>query len=62
MERRTFLKAAGVAVALPLLESVSPALVRAATETSKRMVTICNTLGLHKQSLFPETPGALSFT
>ena len=58
IDRRTFLKAAGVAVALPLLESMSPALARSATETPKRMVTICNTLGLHKQSLFPETAGA----
>ena len=58
IDRRTFLKAAGVAVALPLLESMSPALARGATETPRRMVTICNTLGLHKQSLFPETPGA----
>ena len=36
---------------------------RAATDVPKRMVTICNTLGLHKkQSLFPETPGALFST
>jgi hypothetical protein len=59
LDRRTFLKAAGVSLALPLLESMSPAIASAATAAPpKRMVTICNTLGLHKQSLFPETAGA----
>ena len=58
LDRRTFLRASGVAVALPLLESMSPALARAAAEAPKRMVTICNALGLYSASWFPGTAGA----
>ncbi len=58
LDRRTFLKAAGVSLALPLLEAMNPPLARAATEAPMRMVTVCNTLGLHKEALFPKTPGA----
>ncbi len=59
LDRRTFLKAAGVSVALPLLESMSPAIVSAATAAAapKRMVIICNVLGLYGNSLFPKAPG-----
>ena len=56
INRRTALKASGIAIALPLLESMSPAIGRDA-ESPQRMVLICNTLGLHPPSLFPETPG-----
>jgi hypothetical protein len=59
LDRRTFLKAAGVSIALPLLEAMNPALASAATKTPpKRMVAICNTLGLHPPSFFPKTSGA----
>jgi hypothetical protein len=59
LDRRTFLRAAGVSLALPLLESMSPAVASAATPAPpKRMVAICNTLGLHPPSFFPETTGA----
>ncbi len=58
LNRRTFLKAAGVSLALPLLECMSPPLAKAAPTTPRRMVTICNTLGLYKKSLFPITPGS----
>ena len=34
LDRRTFLRASGVAMALPLLESMSPALARAAAGTA----------------------------
>jgi hypothetical protein len=58
LDRRTFLKAAGVSLALPLLESMSPAIASAATAAPpKRMVTICNTLGLHPPSFWPKTTG-----
>lgn len=57
LHRRTFLKAAGVGVALPSLEAMNPAFA-AETSAPKRMVTICTTLGLHAPALFPEKPGA----
>jgi len=58
VDRRTFLRASGVAVALPLLESMVPALARAATPGPKRLVTICSTLGLYSDSWFPKTAGS----
>ena len=57
LDRRTFLRASGVALALPMLESMSPALARAAMESPQRMVTICCTLGLYSDSWFPKTAG-----
>ncbi len=58
VNRRTFLRASGVALALPMLESMHPALARAAAASPKRMVNICNTLGLYSSSWFPKTAGA----
>lgn len=55
--RRTALKAAGVALTLPLLESMSPAIGKDTLKSPQRMVFICNTLGLLPASLFPETTG-----
>ena len=55
--RRTALKTAGVAVTLPMLESMSPTLGGEPEPPPKRMVVICNTLGLHPPSLFPRTTG-----
>jgi hypothetical protein len=58
--RRSFLRAAGVAIALPSLEFLNPASAYAASrpETPKRLVTICTTLGLHAPSLFPKKAGS----
>ena len=47
-----------VALALPLLETMHPALARAAAPAPRRMVNICNTLGLYPQAWFPATNGA----
>ncbi len=59
LDRRTFLKAAGVSLALPLLESMSPTIASAATAAPpKRMVAICNTLSLHPPSFWPEETGS----
>lgn len=55
--RRTFLKAAGVSLALPLLESTSfggPA----DQQPPQRMVAICFALGLHAQNVIPEQAGS----
>ena len=58
--RRKFLKGAGVALALPLLDAFLPrargATVRAPSGT--KMVCICTSLGLHAPFLFPEETGA----
>ena len=58
LDRRTFLRASGVAMALPLLESMAPAIARAAVAGApRRLVTICSTLGLYSSSWFPTTAG-----
>ena len=57
ISRRAALKASGIAIALPLLESMKPAIGHEHTAPPKRMVLICNALGLHSPSLFPKTPG-----
>ena len=58
VNRRTFLRASGVAMALPVLESMHPALARAQAASPKRLVNICSTLGLYSGSWFPTTTGA----
>ncbi|MXY18087.1 MAG: DUF1552 domain-containing protein [Acidobacteria bacterium] len=58
VDRRTFLRASGIALALPMLESMYPALARAAAASPKRLVTICSTLGLYSDSWFPKAAGA----
>jgi len=58
LNRRTFLRAAGVALALPTLESMTPlAFAREQLDAPKRMVMICTSLGLHGPSLFPKDSG-----
>ena len=56
INRRTFLQAGGVALALPLLEATSFAVT--ATQQPTRMVNICATLGLYADSWFPKTAGS----
>ena len=58
LSRRTALKASGITVALPLLESMSMAVGGTQITPPKRMVCICNTLGLHAPSLFPQRTGS----
>ena len=55
--RRTALRASGVALTLPLLDVMNPAFGFDGAEQPKRMVLICNTLGLYSPSLFPKTFG-----
>ncbi len=57
ISRRTALRASGVALSLPLLDVMNPALGFERAEQPKRMVLICNALGLYPPSLFPKTPG-----
>ena len=58
LDRRTLLKASGVSLALPLLESMNPVLGASLAAPPKRMVFICTALGLHPPNLWPKTPGA----
>ncbi len=57
LSRRTLLTGSGVAMALPLLESMSPAF-GAPRVPPRRMIFICTTLGLHPPFLWPTTTGA----
>src|SRR5438105_1160422 len=53
--RRAFLRAAGVTLALPLLESFG---IRAATTAApRRMVAMCVGLGIHGPNFFPKETG-----
>lgn len=53
--RRTFLRTAGISLALPWLDKFSVA--RAATASPRRMVCICAPLGLHPDNFFPRDTG-----
>lgn len=56
--RRKLLRGTGVALTLPLLESMAPAKTRdVAAEAPRRMICINNTLGLHTPNLFPTQAG-----
>ena len=57
ISRRNALKASGIAIALPLLESMNRAIGGEWFKPPKRMVLICNTLGLHPPSLYPKKSG-----
>ena len=56
--RRTFIRAAGVTLALPVLESFTP-FTRAAASAGpvRRLVACCTTLGIHAENLFPTKAG-----
>ncbi len=65
LSRRKFLRGAGILLSLPLLEAMTPAVagaVRAATGGAapgkpRRMLGICNNLGLLPESFFPKESG-----
>ena len=56
LSRRTFLKAAGTGIALPLLDAMMPAFAKAASATKipRRMVGIETNMGILPQFFFPE--------
>ncbi len=59
INRRHFLRGAGVAIALPMLEAMGPSL-RAATanrKSVKRVVCISNNYGIYKKAFFPKEAG-----
>lgn len=59
VSRRRFLRAAGVAVALPLLDVMQPRFVRGAEKESppRRFFGVCNNLGLLPDRFFPTDDG-----
>lgn len=57
VNRRTFLRAAGVSLSLPLLESMHPAAGKSTLTPPRRLVFLCTTLGLHPPSFWPQTAG-----
>ena len=63
VSRRKFLKAAGVALSLPSLEAMRPATARHSDEKQvpRRMLAICNNLGLLPGEFFP-TGGGRDYT
>lgn len=54
LDRRTFLRAAGVSIALPWMESLS---LGAAAAPKRRMMFICTPLGMHAPNFFPAKAG-----
>ena len=64
LDRRSFLKGSGVAVALPLLHAMTPAFTRGATASAspKRLVAMNAGLGFHAPYLFPEKAGSIGAT
>jgi len=56
--RRNFLRGIGVSLALPALESLSPAFAKGAAEAPRRMLLISNNLGVLPWSFFPKESGA----
>ena len=61
LNRRTFLRSAGVCIGLPLLDAMLPiglgAERKAAALRPKRMLLIGRPLGLYAPHFFPEKPG-----
>lgn len=65
MHRRRFLQGAGVALSLPFLDATVPAFARAASAgssrdpngTPRRMLAICNNLGVLPEHFFPADEG-----
>ena len=56
-ERRTFLKAAGISLALPFLESPPAARATPAKTAPRRMVCIGNEFGMYPGAFWPKQTG-----
>lgn len=60
LPRRSFLRGAGVALGLPFLTAMKPAFATspASSDAPRRMLAICNNLGLLADGFFPKSAGA----
>ena len=56
LSRRTFLRGTGAALALPLLDAMSPAFARE-QEAPRRLLAVCNNLGFVPDNFFPPQSG-----
>lgn len=56
LSRRQLLRTAGVAIGLPLLDAMTPAVARAASApvTPRRILAVCNNLGVLPEKFFPD--------
>lgn len=59
LSRRTFLRGSGVAMALPMLSAMRPAIGTGSDASTPRFVAICAGLGFHGPFLFPEREGEI---
>src|SRR5436305_5004352 len=57
LSRRTFLRGAGVALALPLLDAMRPAVAAGKADVPRRMVCVETNMGILPQFFFPEKAG-----
>ena len=57
INRRELLRASGISLALPWLESMTPALGNSEATPPQRLVFVCTSLGLHPPLLWPQTTG-----
>ena len=57
LQRRQFLRAAGVSLALPCFDTFSPARAADAEKPKRRMVCVCTPLGLHPENFIPADTG-----
>jgi hypothetical protein len=57
LSRRTFLRGAGAAMALPLLEAMQPVHAAGKADVPRRMVAIETNMGIVPQFFFPDKPG-----
>jgi Protein of unknown function (DUF1552) len=57
LSRRTFLRGTGVAMALPLLDAMRPALAAGKADVPRRMVAIETNMGILPMNFFPEAVG-----
>src|SRR5215216_8048714 len=57
LSRRTFLHGAGVAMALPLLDAMRPAVAAEKADVPRRMICIETNMGILPQFFFPEKAG-----
>ena len=58
LSRRTFLRAAGVTLSLPLLDAMKLSAAAAQATSKQRMVCIMTPLGIHSEYLVPTTTGS----
>ena len=57
LPRRQFLKGAGAVLALPMLDAMRPAFAAESLEAPRRMLAICNNLGVLDTGFFPKGSG-----